>query len=135
MKKFDELDFNQSVYYSIEHTWAKQNGELVTIGVSDYAQNQLGEIIYIEFPRIGDSFNANDVFGLIESVKTASDLYIPIGGEVVEVNNELEKSPESINNNPFEDGWIIKINLSDKNELQQLLTAEAYSDSLKDRNS
>ncbi len=104
---------------------------MITIGISDYAQNQLGEIIFVELPRIGDNLSSNDVFGFAESVKAVSDLYMPIGGKVVEVNNMVENSPESINNSPFEDGWMIKIISSDTNELQQLMSAETYLDSLK----
>ncbi len=131
MREFDELNFAPTVLYSTEHTWARQDADLITIGISDYAQNQLGEIIFVELPRIGDNLSSNDVFGFAESVKAVSDLYMPIGGKVVEVNNMVENSPESINNSPFEDGWMIKIISSDTNELQQLMSAETYLDSLK----
>jgi len=131
MKELNELDFNTSVKYSVEHTWAKAEGDLIVAGISDYAQDQLGEIIFIELPQAGDSFAKDDVFGMVESVKTASDLFIPIGGKIVEINASLLEGPEIINQNPFEKGWMIKIQPENDSELNDLLTAEAYKNSLK----
>ena len=130
MKTPDELTFDESVKYSKEHTWAKVEGDTVVVGISDYAQDQLGEIIFVELPQPGDHFGADEAFGVVESVKTASDLYMPIGGEITEVNEDLDDAPEKINSTPFTDGWMIKIKAEDPSAVENLLDAQAYRDSL-----
>ena len=116
--------------YSKEHEWAKPEGELVVVGITDYAQDQLGDVVYVELPNVGDRVEQFKVFGVIESVKTASDLYAPLSGEVVEVNQSVIDEPSQVNDAPYEAGWLLKIRASDQStlerELAALLDAEAY---------
>jgi len=107
MKKISELSFDESVKYSKEHTWARVEGALVKVGISDHAQDQLGEIIFIELPQEGASFDQDQIFGFVESVKTASELYMPVSGTIVEVNAKLAGAPEAVNDHPFDSGWMI----------------------------
>ncbi|MDE6339498.1 MAG: glycine cleavage system protein GcvH [Muribaculaceae bacterium] len=112
--------------YADSHEWVKVEGDIATIGISDYAQHALGDIVYVDMPEVGDEVTAGEDFGAVESVKAASDLYSPVSGEVVEVNEELEDAPESINADAY-GAWIIKVKLSDASELENLLSAEAYA--------
>ncbi len=114
--------------YTTEHEWIKPDGELYVIGSTAFAQDQLGDIVYVELPKVGDQVESGKAFGVIESVKTASDLYAPASGEVVEVNSELVDQPQSVNDDPYEAGWIIKIRAADPREIDQLLTAEQYAE-------
>ena len=111
--------------YADSHEWVKLDGDIATIGISDYAQHALGNIVYVDMPEVGDEVNQGDDFGAVESVKAASDLISPISGEVVEVNEELVDKPELINEDAF-NNWIIKVNVSDPAELDKLMDAEAY---------
>ena len=130
MSDLDNLNFPATVKYSKEHTWARVEGEAVIVGISDYAQDQLGEIVFVELPEIGTTFAADEEFGVVESVKTASDLYSPVSGEVVEVNESLEDGPEVINSDPFGEGWMLKIKPSDGAEIDALLDAQGYLDNM-----
>ncbi|MCG8337402.1 MAG: glycine cleavage system protein GcvH [Proteobacteria bacterium] len=130
MKELNKLTFEESVRYSREHTWAKRDGNLFWVGISDYAQDQLGEIIFVELPQPGDSFHADETFGVVESAKSVSELYMPVSGEVVEVNLKLEQMPEIINRDPFQEGWMVKIKPSDVSESEHLLSARAYKEFL-----
>jgi glycine cleavage system H protein len=130
MSELDNLQFSNSVRYSKEHTWARTDGDLVVVGISDYAQDQLGEIVFIELPEIGARYSTDKEFGVVESVKAASDLYMPVGGEVVEVNESLEDAPEVVNSDPFGEGWMLKIKASNTGEMDTLLDAQAYKDYL-----
>ena len=130
MSEMDQLQFPDTVKYSKEHTWARPDGDLVVVGISDYAQDQLGEIVFVELPEIGAAFAIDEEFGVVESVKTASDLYMPVGGEVVEVNQSLEDGPEVINSDPFGEGWMMKIKAVDPGEIDTLLDAQVYHDNL-----
>ncbi|MBT8362814.1 MAG: glycine cleavage system protein GcvH [Deltaproteobacteria bacterium] len=130
MSEMDQLQFPDTVKYSKEHTWARPDGDLVVVGISDYAQDQLGEIVFVELPEIGAAFAIDEEFGVVESVKTASDLYMPVGGEVVEVNQSLEDGPEVINSDPFGEGWMMKIKAVDPGEIDTLLDAQGYFDNL-----
>ena len=114
--------------YTTEHEWIKPEGEHFVVGITAFAQDQLGDIVYVELPKVGDRVEAGAAFGVIESVKTASDLYAPLSGEVVEVNGELVDQPQSVNDDPYERGWMIKIRPSDSSALERLLTAEQYSE-------
>ena len=114
--------------YTIEHEWIKPDGEQFVIGITAFAQDQLGDIVYVELPKIGDKVESGKAFGVIESVKTASDLYAPVSGEVIEVNADLVDQPQSVNDDPYEAGWIIKIRAADPAEVDQLLTAEQYAE-------
>jgi len=120
----------EDLYYTSSHEWLKLDDNAVaTVGISDFAQSELGDVVYVELPEAGSMVNARDEVSVIESVKTASDIYAPVSGEIVAVNEELENSPESVNTSPYDDGWLFKIKLSDESELDDLLSAEAYTES------
>lgn len=112
--------------YTQEHEWIRVEGTTAYIGVTDYAQNELGEVVYLDVKTVGETLQAGDMFGVIEAVKTLSDLFMPVAGEVLEFNPALEKTPEIVNQDPYGEGWIIKIKLSDSAQLDQLLSEEAY---------
>jgi len=112
------------------HEWALVEGNIATIGVSDHAQELLGDLVYVELPEQGSTVAAGDSVGVIESVKAASDTYAPLSGEIIEVNDQLEDAPEQINNDPYGDGWMYKISMEDPEEVENLLDAEAYTDSI-----
>lgn len=131
MKALDELNFPEDVKYTKDHEWAKQDGDIVTIGLSDYAQDQLGEIVFVELPEEGDTFSQGDEFGSVESVKAVSEIYLPISGEIVEINPELEDAPELVNNDCYAGGWLVKVKPDDPSELDSLMDKGAYLDMLK----
>jgi glycine cleavage system H protein len=112
--------------YSEEHEWAKIEGNRVTIGITDFAQGELGDIVFVELPEVGDTIQFGDPFGSVESVKTVSELYAPVSGKVVEVNVALVDAPEKVNESPYADGWMVVVELSDPTELEQLWTSEKY---------
>ncbi|MGW7975375.1 glycine cleavage system protein GcvH [Staphylococcus xylosus] len=114
--------------YSKEHEWVKVESNTVTIGITEYAQGELGDIVFVELPEVDDEINEGDTFGSVESVKTVSELYAPVSGKVVESNDELEDSPEFVNESPYEKAWMVKVELSDESQLDELLTAEQYSE-------
>jgi glycine cleavage system H protein len=114
--------------YTTEHEWIKPEGEQYVVGITAFAQDQLGDIVYVELPKVGDRIEAGKAFGVIESVKTASDLYAPVSGEVIEVNGELVDQPQAVNDDPYERGWMIKIRVQDKTDLATLLTADQYAE-------
>ena len=112
--------------YTKEHEWIRVEGDEAFVGITDYAQSQLGDIVFVECETVGDSLEAGDTFGTVEAVKTVSDLYLPVGGEVLEFNEELEGEPELVNKDPYGKGWIVKIKIADETELDGLLSADAY---------
>ena len=112
--------------YTKEHEWIRVEGEEAVEGITDYAQSQLGDIVFVECETVGDALEAGETFGTIEAVKTVSDLYLPVAGEVLEFNEELEGEPELVNKDPYGKGWIVKIKISDETELDGLLNADAY---------
>ncbi|RTX74331.1 glycine cleavage system protein GcvH [Mammaliicoccus sciuri] len=114
--------------YSKEHEWVKVDGDIVTIGITDFAQSELGDIVFVELSEEGDELTSGDSFGSVESVKTVSELYAPLSGKVVEVNEELEDSPEFVNESSYDKAWMVKVELSDKAQLDELLDADAYSE-------
>ena len=116
--------------YTSDHEWIKVEGDIATIGITDYAQGELGDIVYVEIETEGDSLDKGEVFGTVEAVKTVSDLFMPLKGEVIEVNENIESAPESVNDSPYEDGWMIKVKIADSAELDNLLSAEAYKEEL-----
>lgn len=119
--------------YAASHEWVRNEGNGVfTVGITEHAQELLGDMVFVELPEEGDTFSVGDDCAVAESVKAASDIYAPISGEVVEVNEDLEDSPEMVNNDPYGDGWLFKIKADDENELKNLLDAEAYSASIED---
>ena len=131
MKEISELKLPEDVKYTDDHEWAKLEGDIATIGISDYAQDQLGDIVFVELPETGSSFDKGEEFGTVESVKAVSELYMPLAGEVVEINPELEDAPEQVNSDPYGGGWMLKIKLADPAEFDALMDKGAYLDSLK----
>ena len=113
--------------YTKEHEWIRVEGEEAVVGITDYAQSQLGDIVFVECETVGDALEAGETFGTVEAVKTVSDLYLPVAGEVLEFNEELEGEPELVNKDPYGKGWIVKIKISDETELDGLLNADAYN--------
>ena len=113
--------------YTKEHEWVKVDGNTAVIGITDFAQNELGDIVFVELPAVGDEITLDQPFGSVESVKTVSELYAPVTGKVVAVNDELSDSPELVNESPYESAWMIKVEVTNESELEQLLTAEAYA--------
>lgn len=122
------MDFNTDVRYQKSHEWARLEGDTVTVGISDYAQDELGDIVFVELPEVGKTMKQGETFGVVESVKAASDVYMPVSGEVVEVNEVLADKPETINESPFGEGWIMKVKASDSSELDSLMDAAAYQE-------
>lgn len=120
------MEFPEELKYTEEHEWIMVEEDVVTIGITDFAQDQLGDVVFVELPEVGDQLQNGKPFGVVESVKAVSDVYAPVTGEVVEVNDELPDDPEMINNSPYEDGWMLKIRLSDTGELDGLMDADAY---------
>jgi len=116
----------QDLHYAKSDEWVRIDGDVATIGISDYAQDALNDIVYVELPSVGDAFKKGDSFGSVESVKAASDVYLPVGGTVAEVNSELEDSPELINSDPYGKGWLVKVKLSGTADLSDLMDASAY---------
>jgi glycine cleavage system H protein len=125
MKELNELVFNEEFRYTEEHEWVSTAGDTLMVGISDYAQDQLGDIVFVEMPEVGAIFGRGEQFGTLESVKAVSELYLPVGGEVVAVNEALGDAPELINQDPY-GAWIIKIKPSDRGDLEQLLSADSY---------
>ncbi|MDO3380161.1 glycine cleavage system protein GcvH [Geoalkalibacter halelectricus] len=120
------MEFPEDLKYTEEHEWVLVEDELVTVGITDFAQDSLGDVVFVELPEVGVKVEAGKAFGVVESVKAVSDIYSPVTGEVVEVNEELPETPEILNTSPYEDGWMVKIRLSDPGELDELLDAESY---------
>ncbi len=118
--------------YSSTHEWVGAEGDVATLGITDYAQSELGEIVFVELPDVGISFDKGDVFGTVESYKTVSDLVIPVSGEVVEINSALVDAPELVNDSPYEKGWMIKVKMTNSGELDDLMTAEQYENAPKE---
>lgn len=116
----------ENLKYSKEHEWVKVEGDIATIGITFYAQDQLGDIVFVDVESEGDTLEEGDIFGSVEAVKTVSDLFMPLSGEVIEFNSALEDEPESVNENPYEKGWMIKVKLSDPSQLDNLMDAAAY---------
>ena len=131
MKELEELVIPQDLRYTKDHEWARAEGDLVTCGVTDYAQDQLGDIVFVELPEVGEELAEGGQFGTVESVKAVAELYSPIGGEVAEVNGALEDSPQLVNQDPYGQGWMIKVRPKEPNELDKLMDAQQYKDMLK----
>lgn len=131
MKEINELNLPEDLKYTEDHEWVRAEGDVVTIGINDYAQDQLGEIVFVELPEVGDSFDEGDEFGSVESVKAVSEIYMPLSGEVAEVNESLEDAPELVNTSCYDEGWVIKIKPANATDLDNLLDKAAYFDKLK----
>jgi|LauGreDrversion2_6_1035139.scaffolds.fasta_scaffold51023_2 glycine cleavage system H protein len=122
-----QMNIPSNLKYTKEHEWILVDGEIATIGITDFAQGELGDIVYVEIETIGETLDKDAVFGSVEAVKTVSDLFMPITGEVLEFNDALEQNPELVNKDAYGEGWMIKIKLSETSELNELLDAEAYA--------
>ncbi|MBF0242939.1 MAG: glycine cleavage system protein GcvH [Desulfamplus sp.] len=131
MKEITELNLPENLKYSDSHEWAGVEGDVVTIGIDDYAQDQLGEVVFVEVPEVGANYSKGDQFGTVESVKAVSEIYTPVSGEIVAVNEALADSPELVNNSPYENGWIIKIKADNISELDTLKDKASYLEMLK----
>lgn len=131
MKDLNELNFPDDVRYAGSHEWARSEGDTVKVGITDYAQDQLGDIVFVELPEVGDTFNKGEEFGTVESVKAVSELYMPVAGEIVAINSSLEDSPEKVNNTPYGDGWMIAVKADSPSELDDLMDNNAYLGTLK----
>ncbi|MEK9619012.1 MAG: glycine cleavage system protein GcvH [Flavobacteriales bacterium] len=124
------MNVPKDLKYTNDHEWIKVDGEIATIGITDFAQSELGDIVYVEVDTLEETLDKEEVFGTVEAVKTVSDLFMPISGEVLEFNESLETNPEKVNDNPYEDGWMIKIKISDASELEELLSPEDYENTI-----
>ena len=120
------MKFESGYKYHEEHEWVRVEGEEAVIGISDFAQDQLSDVVYVELPEVGDSFEVGDVFAVVESVKAASDVYMPVSGEVLEINEELEDSPELVNSDPYGEAWFVRVAMANPDELDDLMDADAY---------
>lgn len=118
------MNIPANLHYTKDHEWVKIEGDLATVGITDFAQGELGDIVYVEIETEGDSLSTGEVFGTVEAVKTVSDLFMPVSGEVIEINEALESNPEVVNSDPYGDGWMIKIKISDQGD--HLISAEEY---------
>lgn len=120
------MKFPENLKYTSEHEWIRLEGDVAYVGVTDYAQEQLGDIVFVDIPTVGETLGKDEVFGTIEVVKTISDLFIPVSGEVIEQNEALEENPALVNSDPYGEGWLVKVKPSDMEEFNDLLDAEAY---------
>jgi glycine cleavage system H protein len=118
----------EGLYYSKDHEWLRVEGETGTVGITDHAQHSLGDVVYVELPKAGESFEAHATFGSVESVKAVSELFLPVAGEVTEVNESLTDEPEKVNNDPYGEGWMLRVKLSNRGEVDSLLSAAEYED-------
>ncbi|MBP1622211.1 MAG: glycine cleavage system protein [Acidobacteria bacterium] len=125
--------YPEDYLYSKDHEWIAVQDSIGTIGITDYAQHELGDVVYVDLPEVGDTFEASEPFGSVESVKAVSEIFCPIGGEVIEVNSKLEESPELINQSPHQNAWLIKIRLNNSEELKELLSAEEYEEYIQEQ--
>ena len=124
------MNVPKNLKYTNDHEWVKVDGEIATIGITDFAQGELGDIVYVEVDTLDETLDKEEVFGTVEAVKTVSDLFMPISGKILEFNESLETNPEKVNDNPYEDGWMIKIKISDPSELDELLSPEDYENTI-----
>lgn len=124
------MEYKSDVKYLDSHEWAKQDGDEIVIGISDYAQDTLSDVVYVEMPDVGTTFSKGDIFGVVESVKAASDLYMPMGGEITAINEKLEDAPELVNESPFGDGWMIRFKPDNASEWDGLLDVDGYKEAV-----
>ena len=120
------MNIPEELRYTEEHEWVKLDGNVATVGITDFAQSELGDIVYLEIDTLDSEINSNDVFGTVEAVKTVSDLFMPVNGKVIEVNSSLEDNPEVVNDDPYGEGWIIKIEVSNPSDINALMSSEEY---------
>jgi glycine cleavage system H protein len=131
MKEIEELNLPENVRYAEDHEWVRSEENKIVVGISDYAQDQLGDIVFVELPEVGASLSKGEAFGTVESVKAVSELYMPVGGTILAINGELEESPELVNNQPYGQGWMIEVQPGDPKEIDALMDRNAYLEMLK----
>ncbi len=122
------MNVPENLKYTKDHEWVSVEGDVATIGITDFAQGELGDIVYVEIETVGDELDREEVFGSVEAVKTVSDLFMPVSGEILEFNEELESAPETVNSDPYGKGWMIRVKLSDTSQLDSLMDAAAYKE-------
>ena len=122
------MNIPEELKYTKDHEWVRVEGDVLTIGITDFAQSELGDIVYVEVDTLDETLQAEEVFGTVEAVKTVSDLFMPVSGEVAEFNESLEDEPEKVNSDPYGDGWMIKVKMDDLSQLEDLLSVEAYKE-------
>tara|TARA_B100000989_G_scaffold2337_1_gene1542 strand:- start:1573 stop:1950 length:378 start_codon:yes stop_codon:yes gene_type:complete len=122
------MDIKENLKYTKDHEWIKLDGNIATVGITDFAQSELGDIVYVEVETLDETLKRDDVFGTVEAVKTVSDLFLPMSGKIIEFNEDLSDSPESINDSPYDKGWIIKVEVSNLDEISELLDNNQYKD-------
>ncbi|MFD0963636.1 glycine cleavage system protein GcvH [Pseudofulvibacter geojedonensis] len=122
------MNFPEELKYTKDHEWIKVDGDVITVGITDFAQKELGDIVYVEVDTLDETLDAEEVFGTVEAVKTVSDLFLPVAGEVIEFNESLEDEPEKVNTDPYGEGWMVKVKISDASQLDDLLSVEAYKE-------
>ena len=122
------MNIPENLKYSKEHELVRVDGDIAYVGITDFAQSELGDIVFVEIDTVGDTIDADEIFGTIEAVKTVSDLFMPVGGEVLELNEKLEDDPELVNTDPYGDGWLIKVKMTDASQLDHLMDASAYGE-------
>ena len=122
------MNIPSELKYTKDHEWIKIEGDVATVGITDFAQKELGDIVYVEVDTLDEELDQEEVFGTVEAVKTVSDLFIPVAGEVIEFNESLEDEPEKVNTDPYGDGWMVKVKVSDASQLDELLSVEAYKE-------
>jgi len=126
LSKIIEMNIPQNLKYTKDHEWVRVEGDIAVVGITDFAQHELGDIVYVEIETIGETLNQEEVFGSVEAVKTVSDLFMPVSGEILELNEALESDPELVNSDPYEAGWMVKIRLTDNSQVDSLLSAVEY---------
>lgn len=124
------MNIPSNLYYTKDHEWVAIDGEIATVGITDFAQKELGDIVYVEVETLDQTLSKDEVFGTVEAVKTVSDLFLPLSGEIIEFNSALEADPEKVNTDPYGDGWMVKVRISDTSEIESLLNSEAYKNLL-----
>lgn len=122
------MEIRENLKYTKDHEWISIDGDIATVGITDFAQSELGDIVYVEVDTIDENLNKDDVFGTVEAVKTVSDLFLPVSGEILEFNESLNDNPELINESPYDEGWIIKMKVEDSGQLSELLDSKSYSE-------
>jgi glycine cleavage system H protein len=120
------MNFPSDLKYTKEHEWVRVEGDVAVIGITEFAQSELGDIVFIDINTVGDNLGQDEIFGAVEAVKTVSDLFMPVSGEVIEKNDGLDSAPESVNSDPYQSGWMIKVRMSNPSEMDALMTADAY---------
>jgi len=126
VEQYDFMKVPNNLKYTKDHEWVSVDGDIAIVGITDFAQSELGDIVYVEIETIGETVSQEQVFGSIEAVKTVSDLFMPLSGEILEFNEQLESNPELVNSDPYGEGWMVKVKISDNKEIEELMSAEDY---------